>query len=66
VVIQITAIRNCLLYVSIVEKSTMPNSDTYAGWWDLSLIDPRNERALLAAFVAAIAVWAVILLLDVI
>ena len=64
--IQITAIRNCLLYVSIVEKSTMPNSDTYEGWWDLSLIDPRNERALLAAFVAAIAVWAAILLLDVI
>jgi hypothetical protein len=66
VVIQITAIRNCLLYVSVVEKSTMPNSDTYEGWWDLSLIDPRNERALLAAFVAAIAVWAVILLLDVV
>ena len=64
--IQITAIRNCLLYVSVVEKSTMPNSDTYEGWWDLSLIDPRNERALLAAFVAAIAVWAVILLLDVV
>ena len=64
--IQITAIGNCLLYVSVVEKSTMPNSDTYEGWWDLSLIDPRNERALLAAFVAAIAVWAVILLLDVV
>ena len=64
--IQITAIGNCLLYVLVAEKSTMPNSDTYEGWWDLSLIDPRNERALLAAFVAAIAVWAVILLLDVI
>jgi hypothetical protein len=44
----------------------MANNDTYEGWWDLSLIDPRNERALLAAFVAAIAVWAVILLIDVI
>jgi hypothetical protein len=64
VVIQVTAIRNCLLYVLVAEKSTMPNSDTYEGWWDLSLIDARNERALLAAFVAAIAGWAVILLLG--
>jgi hypothetical protein len=32
----------------------------------VGLIDQRNDRALLSAFVAAIAVWAVILLLDLI
>jgi hypothetical protein len=36
----------------------MTNSRTYEGWWDLSLIDGRNERPLLAAFVAVVAVWA--------
>jgi hypothetical protein len=35
----------------------MANIRTYEGWWDLSLIDQRNERPLLAAFVAAILVW---------
>jgi hypothetical protein len=36
----------------------MASIHTYKGWWDLSLIDERNERALLAVFVAVIAVWA--------
>jgi hypothetical protein len=35
---------------------------TYEGWWDLSLIDDRNERPLLSAFVAVIAVWAIAVL----
>jgi hypothetical protein len=30
----------------------------YEGWWDLSLLDERNERALLSAFAAAVVVWA--------
>jgi hypothetical protein len=30
---------------------------TYEGWWDASVIDQRNERALVSAFVAAITVW---------
>jgi hypothetical protein len=36
----------------------MINSRTYEGWWDLSLIDERNERPLHVAFVAVIAIWA--------
>ena len=36
----------------------MASSRTYEGWWDLSLIDEPNERPLLSAFVAVIAVWA--------
>ena len=36
----------------------MASIHSYEGWWDLSLIDDRNERALLSAFVAVIAVWA--------
>jgi hypothetical protein len=44
----------------------MASIRTYDGWWDVSLIDQRNERALLAAFVAAIAVWAAAFLLEVI
>jgi hypothetical protein len=36
----------------------MANIHSYEGWWDLSLIDDRNERALLSAFVAVVAVWA--------
>ena len=35
----------------------MTSSRTYEGWWDLSLIDERNERPLLAPFAAVIAVW---------
>jgi hypothetical protein len=35
---------------------------TYEGWWDLSLIDDRNERPLHAALVAVIAVWVTALL----
>jgi hypothetical protein len=40
----------------------MTSIHTYEGWWDLSLIDYRNERALLSAFVAVVAVWATIFL----
>jgi hypothetical protein len=40
------------------EKDAMTKSRTYEGWWDLSLIDDRNERPLHAAFVAVIAIWA--------
>jgi hypothetical protein len=35
----------------------MTSIHTYEGWWDLSLIDHRNERPLLSAFVAVVAVW---------
>ena len=35
----------------------------YKGWWDLSLIDDRNEGPLRAAFVAAVVVWATAVLL---
>jgi hypothetical protein len=41
-----------------MEKRVMTSIRTYEGLWDLSLIDDRNERALISAFVAAIAVWA--------
>ena len=37
---------------------------TYEGWWDVSLIDERNERPLHAAFVAVIAVLTTALLLT--
>jgi hypothetical protein len=40
----------------------MTSIHSYEGWWDLSLIDDRNERALLSAFVAVVAVWATIFL----
>jgi len=43
-------------------EGVMVCSRTYEGWWDLSLIDDRNERALLSAFVAVVAVWATIFL----
>jgi hypothetical protein len=36
----------------------MANIRAYEGWWDTSLVDERNERALLSAFVAVIAVGA--------
>ena len=36
----------------------------YEGWWDLSLIDERNERALFLPFVAAVVVWATAFLLE--
>ena len=57
-VICITAIADAGRYPSRQEKGAMASIHTYDGWWDLSLIDERNERALLAAFVAVIAVWA--------
>jgi hypothetical protein len=44
----------------------MRNIRTYDGWWDTSLTYRRSERALLSAFVAAIAVWAAVFLLAVI
>jgi hypothetical protein len=44
----------------------MASFRTYDGWWDVSLLDPRNERALLSAFVAAIGVWAAAFLLAII
>jgi hypothetical protein len=40
----------------------MTSIHSYEGWWDLSPIDDRNERALLSAFVAVVAVWATIFL----
>jgi hypothetical protein len=40
----------------------MTRINSYEGWWDLSLIDDRSERALLSAFVAVVAVWATIFL----
>jgi hypothetical protein len=42
----------------VKENGAMANDPTYDYWWDLSLIDERNERPLHAAFVAVIAVWA--------
>jgi hypothetical protein len=36
----------------------MASTCTYKGWWDLSLIDDRNQRPLFSAFVAVVAVWA--------
>jgi hypothetical protein len=40
----------------------MAGIDAYEGWWDLSLIDERNERPLHAALVALIVVWATMFL----
>ena len=57
-VIAITAIAMRARYSQHQEKGAMASIHTYDGWWDLSLIDDRNERALLSAFVAVIAVWA--------
>jgi hypothetical protein len=42
----------------------MANIPTYDDWWDLCLIDDRNERPLQAAFVAVIVVWATMFLLT--
>ena len=42
----------------------MASIRTYEGWWDICLLDERNERALLSAFVAAIAVWATAFLVE--
>ena len=54
-VIQITVIAMRVCYLCCQEDGAMANIHSYDGWWDLSLIDDRNERALLSAFVA---VWA--------
>jgi hypothetical protein len=44
-----------------MEKGITSRIRTYEGWWDLSLLDERNERSLLSAFIAAIVVWAIAL-----
>jgi hypothetical protein len=61
-VIQITVIAICVCYSNDEEGGAMASIHSYEGWWDLSLIDDRNERALLSAFVAVVAVWATIFL----
>jgi hypothetical protein len=61
-VIPITVIGVRVRYSSWAEYETMTKIHTYEGWWDLSLIDDRNERPLLSAFVAVIAVWAIAVL----
>jgi hypothetical protein len=59
-VITITAIADARGATPLTqENNAMTNSRTYEGWWDLSLNDDRNDRPLLAAFVA---VWAVAVL----
>ena len=45
------------------QETAMTSTRKYEGWWDLSLIDERNERPFYAAFVAVIAVWAIAVLL---
>jgi hypothetical protein len=44
------------------EEGAMGDIRACEGWWDASLADRRNERALLSAFVAAIAVWTAVFL----
>jgi hypothetical protein len=61
-VIPVTAIADAGCYFSRQENDAMASSGTYKGWWDLSLIDERNERPLRAAFVAVIVVWVTALL----
>ena len=64
-VIFVTAIANARALFQISDgRSIMASIRTYEGWWDLSLLDEKNERALLSAFVAAIAVWATAFLLE--
>ena len=63
-VIQITVMAMRICYAYPKEDGAMANIHSYEGWWDLSLIDDRNERALLSAFVAVVAVWATVVLLT--
>ena len=56
-VIAITVIAMRVRYRNWQENSAMASIHTYEGWWDLSLIDDRNERPLLSALVAVIAAW---------
>jgi len=35
----------------------------YEDWWETTLIDERNERALLSAFIATIVSWGTAFLL---
>ena len=53
--ISVTAIADAGRYFSRQENNAMASSGTYEGWWDLSLIDERNELALRGAFGAAVA-----------
>jgi hypothetical protein len=55
--------RRALLQISEGE-GIMAGMRTYEGWWDLSLVDERTERALFSAFVAAVLVWATAFLLE--
>ena len=64
-VIQITVIAMRVRYCGCEEDGTMANIHSYEGWCDLSLIDERSERALLSAFVAVVAVWAMTFLFAV-
>jgi len=61
-VIAITVIAMRVRYRNWQENSAMASIHTYEGWWDLSLIDERNERPLHVAFVAVIAIWATVFL----
>ena len=61
-VISVTAIADALALFCGREDDAMTDRRTYEGWWDLSLIDERNERPLHVAFVAVIAIWAAVLL----
>ena len=54
----ITVLAVAFALIPSQEDGAMASTCTYKGWWDLSLIDDRNERPLFSAFVAVIAVWA--------
>jgi hypothetical protein len=56
-VIAITVIAKRMRYSDWQENTAIASIQLYDGWWDLSLIDERNERPLHAAFVAVIAAW---------
>jgi hypothetical protein len=66
-VICVTANRQCAAVLQINKgEGIMAGICAYEGWWDLSLIDEKSERALLSAFVAAVVVWATAFLLELI
>lgn len=54
----VTVIANARALCWGEENYAMASIRTYEGWWDLSLIDERNERPLYAAVIAVITVWA--------
>jgi hypothetical protein len=47
------------------EEGAMANIRAFDGRWDTCLVDERSERALLSAFVAAVAVWATVFLVAI-